>query len=279
MRRSHFGIRRLSEWVRKRKIRIAVFLAVMIILFLPGAFQKDTYPEKAVASAVQLAAYYESGLVNAGSGFVFGNSSSEILIATCEHVVTGTPSRVLVFVDDQGYEAKVLCTSPEADVAVISVAGQFDIAPLALTEAGLFSRAYTVGFPCEGKNLDSLYYDEATGKTVESSRIMAFAGGLFTGTEKIYSETAGGEGLSGGLLVNAKGEAVGIVNSTLKGPMYALRSASTRELQKLCRENGIPYTHHVSMRLLRDCVAMVVFFSFIFFMTDYERIRKHGKEK
>lgn len=246
----------------KKKRAIFVIVLVLVSLFLSGIFHKQEIPQSAVDSVVKIIAYHADGEMDIGSGFVFNYTGSEILIATCEHVVADKPEEIAVFIDggENGekfdrFTAKVVCTSQEDDVAVISIEGNLNLQPLPLTEAGLCSVVYAIGYPFSTTNQNAVYYDENTGKAATIGRIIAFAGGMFRDTGKIIHSAAGTHGASGGALVNWKGEAVGIVAFGITHPVKAYGAVSARELQKICDEAGIGYTHHVSTRLIRDGVA------------------------
>ena len=243
----------------KRKCTILTIALMLIVLFLPGALRKAEFPQGAADSVVKIISFYENGEISSGSGFVISHMGSKSMIATCEHVVSDAPAGITVFVDGkEPKRAEVVCASEKNDTAVISIDSTPDLEPLPLTEAGLGSVVYAIGYSALYKDECAVYTDQKAGKAATTGKIISFVGGLYGDTFKIIHSSKETEGASGGALVNWKGEAIGIVAFGMTEPITAFGAVSTRELQKLCNKAGIKYTHHPSLRLIRDAAALIL---------------------
>lgn len=208
---------------------------------------------------MKIIAFYESGELSTGSGFVISHTSSKTMIATCEHVVSDAPDNITVIIDGKGSKkAEIVCASVEDDVAVISIDAVPDLKPLPLTEAGLGSVVHAIGYSNLYKDGHAVYTAPKTGKAATTGRIISFVGGLFGDSFRIIHSAKETEGASGGALVNWKGEVVGVISFGMSEPLVAYGAVSTRELQKLCGQAGIEYTHYFSMRLFRDAAALIL---------------------
>ena len=51
------------------------------------------------------------------------------------------------------------------------------------------------------------------------------------------------------------------------------------DLIKLCKENGIPYTHNISIRLVRDGVVIVLFLAIVWITTPADDKKKIEEKK
>ena len=243
----------------KRKGAILTIVLMLIALFLPGVLQEPAFPQEAADSVVKVVAYYDSGEISLGSGFAISHTESKTMIATCAHVVSDAPAKITVFIDGkEPTKAEVVCASEKNDVAIIAIDTASDLHPLSLTEAGLGSVVHAIGYSSLYKSDSAVYADSDTGKAATSGKIISFVGGLFGDPFRIIHSAKETEGASGGVLVNWKGEAVGVVAFGMTEPITAYGAVSTRELQKLCDQEGIKYTHHLSIRLLRDAAALVL---------------------
>ncbi|HAQ22865.1 MAG TPA: hypothetical protein DCR10_04880 [Acidimicrobiaceae bacterium] len=167
-----------------------------------------------------------------GSGFVVAGG----LVATGAHVVAGIEAPILVFSDDRpsanvGREVSstVVAFDPVADLALLRPHGDFQLpAPLAMSEAA------------EGTVGVLLIHDGTRPSAIPaliSQRIRA------TGVD-IYGEAANGRdalvlvapvelGYSGGAVVNAAGEVVGVTFSRNRGGRPVAYAVQSSELTKL----------------------------------------------
>lgn len=58
---------------------------------------------------------------SSGTGFIIGQSNSELLIATNNHVIDGAKTISVQFIDEQVYEASVKGKDSSNDLAVVAV--------------------------------------------------------------------------------------------------------------------------------------------------------------
>lgn len=215
-----------------------------------GGYWSDNYKEK-----------YDGG----GSGFIIGENETELLIATNSHVVSDTEELEVCFVDETEADAMVKGYDNDLDVAVIAVrlediseetkntilvarlgdstklkAGQ---AVISIGNALLLGQSVTTGIISAVDMPVGGGYDEMGNQYGSDDRVM------------IQTTAIMNPGCSGGVLVNASGEVVGINTMTIsavdvEGMCYAipitnaipvLDKLKTREIRERLREEDSGY--------------------------------------
>ena len=200
-----------------------------------------------------------------GSGFIIGENETELLIATNAHVVTDTEDLKVSFVDKTEVDARVKGHDKDLDVAVIAVrlvdipeetkgaiavaklgdsttlrAGQ---AVISIGNALLLGQSVTTGIVSATNAPVGGGYDEMGNQFGSDDRVM------------IQTTAFMNPGCSGGVLVNASGEVVGINTMTInsadvEGMCYAipitdaipvLDKLKVREIRERLRESESGY--------------------------------------
>ena len=171
---------------------------------------------------------------SSGTGFIIGQSKSELLIATNNHVIDGAKTISVQFIDDQVYEASVKGKDSSNDLAVVAVKlskikkstkGKIKIADvgdsdslkvgemaIAIGNSLGYGQSVTVGY-ISAKNREITETSETDGST--------------NSIKAIQTDAAINPGNSGGPLINLKGEVVGInsakiADSSVEGVGYAI---------------------------------------------------------
>ena len=150
---------------------------------------------------------YES--VSSGSGIVIGQNDSELLIVTNNHVVEGSQTLTVSFIDGESTEAQIKGTDSDMDLAIIAIqlsnmkSDTLDAIKVATMGD---SDAIRVGEPTIAIG-NALGY----GQSVTTGIVSAVNRTLedFEG-ELIQTDAAINPGNSGGALLNANGEVIGI---------------------------------------------------------------------
>ncbi|RKJ44997.1 PDZ domain-containing protein [bacterium 1XD8-76] len=215
-----------------------------------GGYWSGDYKEK-----------YDGG----GSGFIIGENETELLIATNSHVVSDTEELEVCFVDETEADAMVKGYDNDLDVAVIAVrlediseetkntilvarlgdstklkAGQ---AVISIGNALLLGQSVTTGIISAVDMPVGGGYDEMGNQYGSDDRVM------------IQTTAIMNPGCSGGVLVNASGEVVGINTMTIsavdvEGMCYAipitnaipvLDKLKVREIRERLREEDSGY--------------------------------------
>lgn len=155
----------------------------------------------------------EYPIESSGSGIIVGQSDSEILIATNNHVVADANTITVAFSDDEVYEAQIKGTDSDNDLAVIAV----KIADM--SEDTLNSiKVVSIGNSDEleiGEQVVAIGNALGYGQSVTSgwvsavNREMTDEDGKTTG-KLIQTDAAINPGNSGGALLNMQGELIGI---------------------------------------------------------------------
>ena len=150
---------------------------------------------------------YES--TSTGSGIIIGQNDSELLVVSNNHVVEGSKSLTVTFIDETSVEAQIKGTDSDMDLAIIAV-------PLSEIKKDTLDaiKVATLG------DSDALRVGEPTiaignalgyGQSVTSGIVSALERTIedFEG-ELIQTDAAINPGNSGGALLNANGEVIGI---------------------------------------------------------------------
>lgn len=193
---------------------------------------------------------------SSGSGIIIGQTDTELLIVTNNHVVNGAQTLSVGFVDDKVYEAKIKGTDAEHDLAVVAVKlsdlSEETKNAVQVVELGK-SGDLQVGEQVVAIG-NALGYGQSvtTGIVSALNREVAIEGNSNT---LIQTDAAINPGNSGGALLNMKGQLVGInsakySDTKVEGMGYAipvdnvldimegLMSRTTRETQVAAGEQG-----------------------------------------
>ena len=150
---------------------------------------------------------YESQ--SSGSGIIIGQTDTEVLIATNNHVVTGSNQLTVTFIDGSSAEAQIKGTDSDMDLAIIAVSmSQFSGDTLNKIKVATLgdSDALRVGEPAIAIG-NALGYGQSVTTGIISAlnrTIESYEG------ELIQTDAAINPGNSGGALLNANGEVIGI---------------------------------------------------------------------
>ena len=161
-----------------------------------------------------------------GSGIIVGQNDDELLIVTNNHVVEGSNTLTVSFIDEESVEANVKGTDAAKDLAVIAVPldsiKSSTMDAIAVATLG-DSTKLKVGEPAIAIG-NALGY----GQSVTTGIISATNRELDTyDGELIQTDAAINPGNSGGALLNANGEVIGInsikvATDTVEGMGYAI---------------------------------------------------------
>jgi serine protease Do len=152
-----------------------------------------------------------------GTGFAI---TSNGLIATSYHIVTGADSVYIQDAEGKSYKAKVIYNDPQSDVSILKVVDTSfrNLGQLPYTfkhsESDLAENVYTYGYP-----QDSPVYGEGR---------LTSANGLGNDTLDYEISVPINAGNSGGPLLDSKGNIIGIVKAKetrLEGVHFALKSS------------------------------------------------------
>lgn len=151
----------------------------------------------------------EQQSTSAGSGIIISQTDTELLILTNNHVVSGSDTLTVSFIDEESVEANIKGTDAARDLAVVAVdlknIKDSTMEQIAVATLG-DSTALQVGEPAIAIG-NALGYGQSvtTGIISATDRTLdGIDGGL------IQTDAAINPGNSGGALLNAKGEVIGI---------------------------------------------------------------------
>lgn len=146
---------------------------------------------------------------SAGSGIIIGQNDEELLIVTNNHVVEGSDTLTVSFIDEESVEANIKGTDSDKDLAVVAVPLE-NIKDSTMDEIAVAtlgdSTALQVGEPAIAIG-NALGYGQSvtTGIISATNRSIDSYDG-----ELIQTDAAINPGNSGGALLNANGEVIGI---------------------------------------------------------------------
>ena len=156
---------------------------------------------------------------SAGSGIIIGQNDTELLIVTNNHVVEGSYTLTVSFIDEESVEANVKGTDANRDLAVVAVElskikdstrDKIAVATLGDSEQiQVGEEVIAIG--------NALGYGQSVTKGIVSATGRSIDG---IDSSLIQTDAAINPGNSGGALLNAKGEVIGI--NTAKAAMNAV---------------------------------------------------------
>lgn len=147
----------------------------------------------------------------AGSGIIVGKSDTELMILTNNHVVEGAEELTVKFIDDKSVDATIKGTSERKDIAIIAVKLS-DIDSSTLENI----KIATIGDSSKlkvGQGIIAIGNALGYGQSVTTGVVSAIDREVTTDNytnKMIQIDAAINGGNSGGALLNAKGEVVGI---------------------------------------------------------------------
>lgn len=162
--------------------------------------------------------YTQEG-ASSGSGIIIGENETELLLATNYHVVSGSDTIEIIFIDGTTAQAYIKGTNPDMDLAVVSVMldSLSDETKSAIAVASLGdSEVLKMGQPVIAIG-NALGYGQSvtTGVVSAVNREIEIEDGA-TGSF-IQTDAAINPGNSGGALLNMQGQVIGINSSKIGG--------------------------------------------------------------
>ena len=171
---------------------------------------------------------------SAGSGIIVGQNDSELLIETNNHVVEGSSTLTVTFIDEESVEADIKGTNSDKDLAVVAV-------PLSKIKDSTMNKIAVATLGDSDKTQvgdqviaigNALGYGQSvtTGIVSAKERTMDSYDGKL-----LQTDAAINPGNSGGALLNANGEVIGInsakiATETVEGIGYAIPISDVGDL-------------------------------------------------
>lgn len=174
---------------------------------------------------------------SSGSGIIIGQNDEELLIATNNHVVEDSENLSVVFIDDTSVNASIKGTDADSDLAVIAVAlkdipedtlSQISVAKLGDSDAlevgqGVVAIGNALGY---GQSV-TVGYVSALNREVKVDNTVT--------RNLLQTDAAINPGNSGGVLLNMKGEVIGInaakySSTDVEGIGYAIPISKAQEI-------------------------------------------------
>ena len=183
----------------------------------------------------------ESGI---GSGTIISQNSSELLILTSYHVVEGSSSLYVTFIDGTSVDGYIKSQSDADDIAIVAVPltdlseetlNSIKIARLSTEEAQVGEGAIVIG------NALGYGMSVTSGIISATNRQIQVEGKVLT---VMQTDAAINGGNSGGCVINKNGDVIGISEAKItmtnvEGMCYAIPVSSNTELiQTLINQNG-----------------------------------------
>lgn len=175
--------------------------------------------EKAYDSAVMIKTYNGSRTKGSGSGFIYKIEGDSAYVMTNHHVVDGGNKWVVITSTDEEIEGKVLGSDEYLDIAVIKIAKKAYMEAVAIVsddkKINLGDTVFTIGAPVGYEYRGTVTNGIISGlnRLVEVSVKSSSKDDYVM--EVIQTNAAVNPGNSGGPLLNANGEVVGIISMKL----------------------------------------------------------------
>ncbi len=175
---------------------------------------------------------YDRESVSAGSGIIVGETDSHLLIATNNHVISGSTDITVTFVDESAIAGVVQGTDADNDLAIVSVAKK-DIPDATMKEIAIVEIGDSDGIQVGDQVVaigNALGYGQSASAGIVSAVGREVSDSDGTTRTVIQTDAAINPGNSGGALLNMKGELIGIneaklVDTTVEGVGYAIPTA------------------------------------------------------
>ena len=176
---------------------------------------------------------------SAGSGIIIGQNDKELLIVTNNHVVEGSDTLTVSFIDEESVEANVKGTDAGKDLAIIAVeldkiknSTMEKIAVATLGDSNdmeLGEQVVAIGNALGYGQSVTTGIVSALGRSVSTQGADGQTEGLGSENRYIQTDAAINPGNSGGALLNSSGEVIGINSSkysdtTVEGMGFAIPS-------------------------------------------------------
>ena len=162
-----------------------------------------------------------------GSGIIIGQTDSELLILTNNHVVEGNEKLTVSFVDNESVEANVKGTDSTKDLAVVAVKIS-DVKDSTMDEIAVATMGDSSKLEV-GEQVVAIGNALGYGQSVTSGIVSASERTLdgYEGGTLIQTDAAINPGNSGGALLNSNGEVIGIntakvATDSVEGMGYAI---------------------------------------------------------
>ena len=162
-----------------------------------------------------------------GSGIIIGQTDSELLILTNNHVVEGNEKLTVSFVDNESVEANVKGTDSTKDLAVVAVKIS-DVKDSTIDEIAVATMGDSSKLEV-GEQVVAIGNALGYGQSVTSGIVSATERTLdgYEGGTLIQTDAAINPGNSGGALLNSNGEVIGIntakvATDSVEGMGYAI---------------------------------------------------------
>ena len=162
-----------------------------------------------------------------GSGIIIGQTDSELLILTNNHVVEGNEKLTVSFVDNESVEANVKGTDSTKDLAVVAVKIS-DVKDSTMDEIAVATMGDSSKLEV-GEQVIAIGNALGYGQSVTSGIVSATERTLdgYEGGTLIQTDAAINPGNSGGALLNSNGEFIGIntakvATDSVEGMGYAI---------------------------------------------------------
>lgn len=200
---------------------------------MPSVVSITNISVQQVQSFFQGTQEYESQ--SSGSGIIIGQNDSELLVVSNNHVVSGSDTLTVTFINNTSVEAQIKGTDPDKDLAVIAVPldkiDEDTMSQIAVATLG-DSSELKVGEPVIAIG-NALGYGQSVTNGIVSAKDRTLSSSSPEGeTEEnsvkyIQTNAAINPGNSGGALLNMNGEVIGIntakvADSAVEGMGYAI---------------------------------------------------------
>lgn len=167
---------------------------------------------------------YESE--SSGSGIIIGQNESELLVVTNNHVVEGSETLTVTFIDGSSAEAQIKGTDSDIDLAIIVIAlSDLESSTLDAIKVAVLGDSDTLRV---GETTIAIGNALGYGQSVTAGIVSALGCSIegYEGT-LIQTDAAINPGNSGGALLNANGEVIGIntakvSDESVEGMGYAI---------------------------------------------------------
>lgn len=238
-----------------KRIAIAILAILQLAIFSAPALAENGVPKGVVGARKSVYRVYSEvrkNLYAMGSGFVIATDEEGAYLITNYHVVEDAreDKAEIALHDGDRVDAEIVAYDEDHDVCILKTEKPLeDAAPLMLADEESIQvgeSVYTLGYPGAGDAYinDLAYHYEDT--TITGGIISAIKRGAFNDNKRstvLQIDAAVNGGNSGGPLMNAKAEVVGINTYGVVGAENINAAVSVMHIIALLEENEVPFTY------------------------------------
>lgn len=235
--------------MKKRLVALAWVLALAAALCAPVLAAGASRAVLGAKDGVVRVMAYNSQYISKGTGFAVANGRGGAYIVTNHHVVEDMDEYEMYYDGEGPYKLEIVADMAARDLCVLRTQVRVPgLKPLALCTGGIEAgqEVYALGYPGIADNMSGQILVKKENMTLTNGIISAvqtgYVGDYSRQVKLIQTDTTINSGNSGGPLVNARGEVVGVNTFSMDAGNNTFGAVHVEEVLATLRGHSVPYT-------------------------------------